>query len=365
MKFTSNMTKYNKAQRSLILAYEKLAPLPDFIRKIILLRPSYNPLIVQLPVELTVNTRLIAEEFDLDSYRSMTNDEERCAFYKRMIIDVIQGDTQKWLEIGPGADTCLSKILLCTYPDVFYWGVEVNKYALKKARKAIQEYKNASVHYGFIDENYRDLPPSIDYVLHEIFGVIASSEGVCKALISLRKRYPLMKSIPEYAETFLVPLALPPDDIIKDPVLIINRKLLRCHLPFFKCQLSDTHALLETYNFNAEIDLVQRHVTTCKVSKSGILTVIGIYIKLGMDDISTTSNQDLPNASTSWSNVGLVLPQELFVEKNYTIIILASTNLDSIEPKYEITLKYKKYEYTWNISYCDLYGEYQYLHQFK
>jgi len=353
--------RYSSSQGILISHYEKKNHIPLFIRNIITNRPSYIPLYVQLSGDKDYSTKSIAESFDTQNYNDMSRDKTRVEFYNSVIKDVYT-DKSKWLEVGPGSDICLSKLLLESRPDAFYFGVEVNKAAYKKVKSLLRPYKNASVFNGFVDrQTFTKFPPEIDFILHEIFGTISSLEGVGQVMSVLKQRYPNAKSVPEYTSTHLVPLQLDIQDIIKDPTLIVNDKLFRGRIPFDKSKLSSP-ATLEYLNFNENFSLTQSHTTRCVIEKDGVLNVIGIYIVIGHEKHIITSKCDLPNYSESWSNIGLVLSEEIPVKKNKMCTIISNIDLDSLTPKYSITMKYEKFEQTWTITPGDLCGDYRYLH---
>lgn len=353
--------RYSTSQGILISHYEKTKKLPFFIKSIITNRPMYLPLYVQLSGDEEYSTKSIAESFDTQNYRDMANDKTRVEFYNSAIKESYTAGS-RWLEVGPGSDVCLSKLLLESRPEAFYFGVEVNKTAYKKAKSLLQPYKNASVFNGFVDrQTFTKFPSEVEFVLHEIFGTISSLEGVGQVMSVLKQRYPEAKSVPEYTSTHLVPLQLDLQDIIKDPTLIVNDKLFRGRIPFDKSKLTSP-AVLEYLNFNEDFSLTQSHTTRCMVERDGMMNVIGIYIKIGHGDLLITSNCDLPNYSESWSNIGLVLSEEIQVKKNKVCTIISTIELDSLTPKYNITMKYDKFEQTWIITPGDLCGDYRYLH---
>ena len=324
-------------------------------------RPCHLPLFVQINYDEKNNssTRSVAESFDEYSYKTMINDINRNICYHTWI-NTVNKKNKQWLEIGPGPYVCLGKMVLKNNPETYYWAVEVNKDALKKAKKIIKEYSNATIKFGYIDENYKDLPKDVDIILHEIFGVIASAEGVGKVLYHLMKKFPNAISIPQFAITYIVPLALKIDDVIKDSTLTINKKLIKCRIPF-DSQLTEKQAILESFDFG-NVSLEQSHNNKLKIKTNGELNVLGIYIWLSFGDIVTSSNCSIVGSSTNWANVGLILPYSLSVKKTQEIIIKSSVQLDSLRPTYYISVSYKKSTFEWNLTYDDLYGNYKYLH---
>ena len=102
-------------------------------------------------------------------------------------------------------------------------------------------------------------------------------------------------------------------------------------------------------------ELQQKHKSKCHITKDGFLSVIGIYISLMTNNISTSSNSDYLNASTNWANIGLVLPTSITVKKNKIVLITSEIDIGTMEPNYIIMLEYENYKYQWYIKYSDLY----------
>jgi len=416
------MTRYVRAQRQVLAMFQQAigssSRVPDLIANVILRRPSCLPLAVQCvhidspAASTSTSTRSVAEGFTSEAYASMTKDVHRNACYQAWI-DSARQPGHGWLEIGPGSDACLALMVLAAHPDTSYCGIEVNKTAAHQASKRLRSYRRARIVRGFIDEHFKALPLSVDCILHEVFGTIASAEGIARTMVALRQRFPKAQSIPEAAATYMVPLALTADDVLKDPTLTINHKLIRGRLPFARRALTSDHALLEWLDFRDSPELTQHHTTVCRVRCSGLLTAVGLYIwigpasaaghgamitsgdlgrlgvrdsrdlgRLGVGDspdigrcgkgdsrdigvvamATTTSNQDLPGASTNWANVALVLPQPMTVEQDRVIVLTAAAHLDSVTPCYEVTVDYAGRRHQWHVGHHDLFGSYVYLH---
>lgn len=306
-------------------------------------------------------TKNVAESFDSNCYRLMTSDTIRNKCYKLWIESCCKEELN-WLEIGPGNDIALSKLLLDNYQYKNYYGIEVNKKAYTNAKKLLSKYKNTNICLGYLDEKYTNFPKQINVILHEIFGVIASSEGVAKTTNVLFKIYPDAISIPQLAITYIVPLEMLFDDIAKDETLTINPKIFRAAIPFKKCRLTETDGLLEFIELKSGfINLQQTEITNCKINKDGTLNVLGLYIRIESNEIYTTSNKDIPNYSSNWTNVGILLSNPINVKKNKMLTIISNVDL-TVTPKYKITIKYEQYEFNYDLNYNDLYGKYEYLH---
>ena len=360
--------RYTRSQRIVLKKYQTYNEnLPFLIREIILNRSKCLPLQINILDENVINSKSVADSFIQSCYTLMTTDINRTNTYKSWI----EGASNHlsyltWFEVGPGADACLSKFVLDKYTNSKYIGIETNKFAYESAKKKLKNYSNAKLIKAYVDTNFvankaLGVPKSVDYILHEIFGTIASSEGVGMVLHKLKQLYPSSISIPSYAQTFIVPLNLTCSDIINDPTLIITPILIRCKIPFDKTEMTSTHATLEYLDFD-DVILQQTHITKCIISKNGFISALGIYINIGFNNVITTSNQDKSNASTNWSNIGLMLPNKVHVKYNQAIVIKSTIDISTTIPSYYIELIVNKDIYTFQINPNDLYGTYQELH---
>lgn len=177
-------------------------------------------------------------------------------------------------------------------------------------------------------------------------------------------------------------MSLSVDDIINDVTLTINEKLFRGRIPFDEFSLSDDEALLEDLNFDDFIQESSPHAkevssksentsfTNLRIKKDGILSVLGIYIEIGMDSSFdekrrvTSSNQDKENASCSWANVGLPLSTPLNVKRGEIISIKCKVEYFNEKCNYFISLLFKKISHTFEFTQKDLFGVYKDLHTF-
>ena len=301
----------------------------------------------------------------------MTGDEERVEAYRAWIEAAwkqLRVEGQKWLEVGPGRDACLSLLLLKAHPEAHYLGVEVNRLGCLGARRALASYRNAQVIEGFVGEaQMKKLPEGMNALLHEIFGFIASSEGVVATILALRRKYPGALSVPEMASTYLVPLEIRAEDVVKDPSLLMSHCEFRTRLPFAATQLTSEHALLEVLDFRPEgkLEASQRQRRECRIERDGFLTVLGIYIVLKGWDWSLSSNASHEHAASSWCNLALVLPHPWPVKRGRILSVRCEAELSSAKPTYRIELSYERRQQRWDLD-CDmLYGGYRYLHQLR
>lgn len=357
------MARYVQSQRAVIKEYEKVGHIPYLIREIITKRPNYLPMDVKLvkPVKAKnkVDTaREIAESFTQSCYDNMSKDSKRVQAYKSWINSEYQPNMY-YLEIGPGANACLALLLLVPHPKAHYVGIEINKDALHGARRTLKDYENAKVFQGFVGSC--PLPTQTDCIIQELFGVIASAEGLFNVIETLSLRYPEAVMIPSYAETRMVPLDISIDNIILDPTLTVAQKIFRAKIPFGDAHALSSSAILETLDMVGGLAEHQRHHTELRFSRSGKLTCIGLYIIVRHGDIYITSRaDDNDNYASNWANVGVALDSPIDVTQHSVLQMTSVVDLRRMI--YTISLRYKDYCETWTINTADLFGDYRYLH---
>ena len=162
------MSRYLYRQRQVVADYEALlgAEMPDLLREIIMKRPSHLPLSVQLRGDSerpgkgeSIDAKDVAESFAADCYNLMSSDQGRIRCYERLVdATPIDRPNLQWLEVGPGSDACLAKMVLARRHTATYVGVEVNRAAFKAAKRLLAPHPNASVIQGFIDERFTKFP---------------------------------------------------------------------------------------------------------------------------------------------------------------------------------------------------------------
>jgi hypothetical protein len=147
---------------------------------------------------------------DLDwydnNYEIMTNDGYRNAFFREAIQEASEG-YHRWLEIGPGADGCLTKMVLEASPENTVLAVEGSAPAVKKVTKKMARYIRTGrlqVVHGIVGETPQVIES--DVLLAELLGHWASSEGYCEVLRASGIK--CLDTIPRYFGTCIVPVDL-------------------------------------------------------------------------------------------------------------------------------------------------------------
>jgi len=170
--------------------------------------------------EATGDTSVYLDE----GYTSMTRDVRRNRVYRLAIAAAASEGLLGFLEVGPGGDACLTKMVL---EEAGAWvvGVEGNKWAAESARTQLRGLHGAEgPRWRIVTGHSSSRTPAMDEALHgrdfdvllqEVLGYIASREGVVATLADLQGRMsPLPKRLlPGAVATFFTPALVSLEDI--------------------------------------------------------------------------------------------------------------------------------------------------------
>jgi amino acid adenylation domain-containing protein len=154
----------------------------------------------------------VGEYFVYDAllYHAMTNDQARNSSYRRAIARLARGKTV--LDIGTGADAVLA--LACAELGAQrVYAIEMLDHSYRNAKERIESLglgDRVILIHG--DSRKVDLPESVDLIVSELLGTIASSEGVAPILNDARRFLkPDGTMIPGRAWTWIAAMELPPE----------------------------------------------------------------------------------------------------------------------------------------------------------
>ena len=391
--------RYRRDQHATIRDLKSSGEWCELLAQIVLQRPMHKPMLMireswfsehdddninneSSPVAGTATihqTDDLASTWDLDSYNHMTRDKVRVEFYRRAIQRV--DDDDGCLEIGPGTGT-LTQLLVEShhrFQPQLYTGVEVNKIACQAFKR---RYPTLRLVEGFANSTDLRLAPTtyIDtvtdqqqiqrrHLLHELFGGIASCEGVVPIIQPFMKQG-LYHSIPDAAATFLVPLAAEAKDIASLDAVILSKTMIKARLPFATTRLSIDDAILEWLDFRTPTSLQsgQHRLQRIHITKAGIVTAIGVYMWIGIntsaaaevhseskrskdtsapritlsawDSVTSNSEDARENRYCDhWSNYALVLRAPIDVEVGDWLELTTHVELLTNQPRYDISVK--------------------------
>ncbi|CAE8605945.1 unnamed protein product [Polarella glacialis] len=159
--------------------------------------------------------RFIQRSFQNEQYLQFEADSSRTSAYYHAIDELVPGRVV--LDLGTGALALLA--LRCARAGARHvYAVEASPDVAQMARHAVAAAgyaEQVTVLTGRSQE--LDLPQQVDVVVHELFGEIASSEGVAHALRDALARHVCKRSlgrrawsIPSRAATWATPVELPP-----------------------------------------------------------------------------------------------------------------------------------------------------------
>jgi hypothetical protein len=244
----------------------------------------------------------ICQGYSVESYASMNNDAVRNRFFDKAIAGAVarRGKLKQqsngrgpvphhWLEIGCGGSALLTKRVLALDQNSTIEAFETNAQSAKEARRTLNADINlvdrwqvrslsscaadapASSASSSSSSNITDscskrrrksaLPPAPQAAIFEIFGYIASAEGVVRAIADLRTRHRLPATaavVPERAATFYAPVCLDAEALhghaigASGSLYVSDKLLLLQRLDFSRCMASTAVGVFEALDFRGD-----------------------------------------------------------------------------------------------------------------
>lgn len=170
--------------------------------------------------------------YDDEGYAVMTQDTARNAAFRAAIAAAVAAGCTAWLELGPGADAVLTRMVLAASPATRIVAVEGNRRSAAAAERALAAVgcgRAKIVHALSTDFDVagdEDIATTIHAVLHEVLGYFASCEGVVFAARDwLRRRSPLRCAawLPSTFGTFYAPALLDEAALAKRGALAVDQ----------------------------------------------------------------------------------------------------------------------------------------------
>lgn len=152
--------------------------------------------------------------YNEEGYGNMTLDMPRNARYRAAIEYHVQQNKRKWLEVGPGEDAVLTKMVMQADDDTQILAIEGNAKAVPKARAALKQFKARFQIVSALSTDDDAVAAMQAYgtvqgIVQEVLGFFASSEGVAAILAGLKRDAALAASVvfvPRRAATFCCPI---------------------------------------------------------------------------------------------------------------------------------------------------------------
>ena len=291
----------------------------------------------------------LCDEYEPTDFEAMDDDHNRNAAYARAFAAVAPRRT-RWLEIGCGASATLTLLALRHGPrHAHITAFEVSRPSAASAVRRLQAEECADGRVSIVvarstQPNHEELLPPhgrrFDVLIHEVFGVVASSEGCAPMLEHARTHYLTLPrrpprslaalcattkagalgkaarrrppardattTIPYRAATFFVPCELRAESLDAAETVYCDRSeaptvLLMPCAPLDEIALSRASAVLEDHRFGASSNSrshsrshsqshsrstlgdtamrgVQRRDASFKVARDGVLNALGVFI---------------------------------------------------------------------------------------
>jgi hypothetical protein len=159
-----------------------------------------------------------------EGYSSMTHDLRRNRIYQAAIKQTVAGGKRRFLEVGCGADACLTRMVLAADRDATVVAIEGNLKAADAAQRLLSaladvDGRRVKVVTGMSTSRTPEVNAAFaleyDVFLQEVLGFIASREGVVSIVADLQSRVDAsaLVFLPGAAATFFTPTYISLDDI--------------------------------------------------------------------------------------------------------------------------------------------------------
>jgi hypothetical protein len=361
------MTSFSKRHVSLCDRITR-AVAPGYARSTLLLILHKARATVNLQLGFRDDKGSISSDLDWydNNYEIMTNDAYRNAFFRNAIEELSSQPPgyRRWFEIGPGADGCLTKMVLDASPENTVLAVEGSAPAVKKLTKKLARHIRTGrlrVVHGIVGETSGDA--QADVLLAEILGHWASSEGYCEVLRASGIR--CADTVPRYFGTCIVPVDLSLARRLV-PTMVGSKLCLFRAFPFADTALAAPQDM-ESYS---GLDILRQGTNTNAVGTKlkfdiqragtfhGLSTYL-FYCQNGDRSDRRTSIVSADNPATNWNHCFLPFGP-LEVTPEHTLELECICDVFRREPRYEFHVRVNfKSQSLWEdvlaIDYKDMY----------
>lgn len=181
-----------------------------------------NPKKVWWAARASVNSEPSLEgnlaNYNEEGYGNMTLDFPRNTRYRAAILAHVKKNKLKWLEVGPGKDAVLTKMVMEAGDDedkdTMILSIEGNDKAVPEARKKLKQYKTRAKLISALSTDQESIDAihaygTVQGIVQEVLGFFASSEGVAYIVAELKKEAAMASTavyVPTRAATFCCPI---------------------------------------------------------------------------------------------------------------------------------------------------------------
>ena len=339
-------------------------------------------------VELQPNLEANLANYNEEGYGNMTLDFPRNTRYLAAIRHHVAKGKLRWLEVGPGEDAVLTKMVMKAGDDqdteTQILSIEGNAKAVPKARQKLKQYgaRARTVSALSTDQDAVDAIHAygtVQGIVQEVLGFFASSEGAAFIVAELKKEASLSTAsvcVPTRAATFCCPIYFTQQRLgIQNEIYVAeNAFALVRKLGIIDCR-NDTHGtwspkagILEYLDFEAEPEqLAKRHTRKVRFQTSTAARVNGIGCWIWAETLATGGDkrmartqypygaQDAPGSSATrldfsslwdddgarglgWRNVILPFDKTLNVRAGDELAVEFRADLRTATPQYLIQI---------------------------
>ncbi len=265
-----------------------------------------------------------ARSYDVSSTVTMESDQARVGFYRESLKKVARGKIV--LDIGTGDHGILAQLALQAGAKHVY-AVEIREGAAKKAQQTLDRLYpgKATVFNANITKLHRrdkvllDVLREVDIVVHEVFGTIASEEGIVQIFQSVFKdRMPRteIQSVPQRAETLISPVTRP--QFLVRGVTNADGSLWQGYAENSQqAQLADPQAA-EVIEFERRESVLQTsQVQTLSFSAKRNGTWDSLHLQLGLSSSGESLRSEGP--TTNWEDIYITLQKPTILKKGDSV----------------------------------------------
>lgn len=265
-----------------------------------------------------------ARSYDVSSTVTMESDQDRIGFYRESLNKVARGKVV--LDIGTGDHGILAQLALQAGAKYVY-AVEIREGAAKNAQQTLDRLHpgKATVFKANITKLHRrdkallDALREVDIVVHEVFGTIASEEGIVQIFQSvLQSRLPRteIRSVPQRAETLISPVTRP--KVLIRGVTNADGSLWQGYAENSQsAQLADPQAaeVIEFEQQESVLQSSQRQTLSFTAKRSG--TWDSLHLQLGLSSSGESLRSEGP--TTNWEDIYVTLQKPTNLKKGEAI----------------------------------------------
>lgn len=350
-----------------------------------------------------VNTMDITNIYDHEGYGSMNQDKYRNIFYKGMINSIHKDRPVNVVDFGTGGSAYLSRMILSMLPNAHVNAFEVNPKQAEAARKVLKD-NFPEDRWTVTNERITrktKIPEQAHFVIHEMFGYFAGSEGVDSAMSFNHPDNPnyvgkgrKKRCLPDFAASFFYPVQLSYDTFKHQRLRIGERTLMTPKFKNSKTQLSANCQPFEFYDFHTRKQQIPKEATTnvmhgrlvdhvFNITQPGTIHGFATFVWLGSSNKLIPKNEKVrthfpymsnketglrelkitssvssyagdPQRASNWQNVIVLLPKPINVTTGQKLSVSTGAVTTKDHPTY--TFMVDKDNYT-DITLDDLYPD--------